>query len=276
MPQPEKLFIYEIEGRVYPPDDLTGSDFLGCWREGNYSYLFFPRPMEAAVKAWVTTQESARYSSESVMNYADWEAGQPLQKTSMAGFHLCPVWETPAPAAGESVIRMEPGLAFGSGYHPTTRTCLTLLRRVYEADGPRKVLDLGTGTGILSLAALALGAERVVAVEYNELAVLTCARNLKHNQRRAEVDLIQADARDYAHLPAGLTLANIHLDVLLDLLAIPEFLTKDWYIFSGILGTQLEVFCKRLRETPLQEVETRHENMWFAVLARGQGHSPSI
>ena len=65
MPPPEKLFIYEIEGRVYPPDDLTGTDFLGCWREGGYSYLFFPRPMEAAVKAWVATQEGARYSSES-------------------------------------------------------------------------------------------------------------------------------------------------------------------------------------------------------------------
>jgi len=274
MPPPEKLFIYEIEGRVYPPDDLTGEDFLGCWREGDFSYLFFGTPREEAVKAWVATQESARYSSESVMNYTDWEAGQPLMKTSMAGFHLCPVWEDPTPAAGELVIRMEPGLAFGSGYHPTTRTCLELLRRVYEADTPRKVLDLGTGTGILSLATLALGAERVVAVEYNELAVLTCARNLKHNQRRAEVDLIQADARDYAHLPTGLTLANIHLDVLLDLLAIPEFLHKDWYIFSGILGTQLEVFRQRLKGTPLQEVEILHENMWFAVLARGQGHSP--
>jgi ribosomal protein L11 methyltransferase len=269
MPPPEKLFIYEIEGRVYPPDDLTGTDFLGCWREGDYSYLFFPRPMEAAVKAWVATQEGARYSSESVMNYADWEAGQPLMKTSMAGFHLCPVWETPAPAIGEIVIRMEPGLAFGSGYHPTTRTCLSLLRRVYDTDAPRKVLDLGTGTGILSLAALALGAERVVAVEYNELAVLTCARNLKHNERRAEVDLIQADARNFVHLPAGLALANIHLDVLLDLLDIPEFLNKDWYIFSGILGAQLEVFLKRLHETPLKEVETLDENMWFSVLAKG-------
>ena len=58
--------------------------------------------MEAAVKAWVATLEGARYSSESVMNYTDWEAGQPLQKTSMAGFHLCPVWEDPAPAAGET------------------------------------------------------------------------------------------------------------------------------------------------------------------------------
>ena len=189
MPPPEKLFIYEIEGRVYPPDDLTGDDFLGCWREGDYSYLFFGTPREESVKAWVATLTDARYSSENVMNYADWEAGQPLKKTSMAGFHLCPVWEDPAPAAGETVIRMEPGLAFGSGYHPTTRTCLELLRRVYDTDTPRQVLDLGTGTGILALAALALGAERVMAVEYNELAVRTAARNFKHNQRQGQVHL---------------------------------------------------------------------------------------
>ena len=273
MPPPEKLFIYEIAGRVYPPDDLTGEDFLGCWREGDFSYLFFGTPREEAVKAWVATLPGARYSSESVMNYADWEAGQPLKAASMARFHLCPVWETPAPGPGESVIRMEPGLAFGSGYHPTTRTCLTLLRRVYDAGTPRQVLDLGTGTGILALAALTLGAERVIAVEYNELAVRTAARNLKHNQREGQVHLIQADARHFAHLPADLVLANIHTDVLLDLLDIPEFLTKKWYIFSGILGTQLEVFLARLQDTPLGVVEIRDENLWFTVLARRPGET---
>ena len=98
MPPPEKLFIYEIEGRVYPPDDLTGADFLGCWREGDYSYLFFGPPQGSGRSrpGW-PPRTSARYSSESVMNYADWEAGQPLEKTSMAGFHLCPVWEDPGP-----------------------------------------------------------------------------------------------------------------------------------------------------------------------------------
>jgi ribosomal protein L11 methyltransferase len=268
MPPPEKLFIYEIAGRVYPPEALTREDFLGCWREGDHSYLFFGRPQAERVKAWAATQAGVSYTSETVLNYADWEAGRPLQKTSLAGFHLCPVWETPAPGPGEIVIRMEPGLAFGSGYHPTTRRCLELLRRVYEADTPRQVLDLGSGTGILTLAALALGAEQVVAVEYNELAVLTCVRNLRHNHRRSQVHLIQADARHFAHLPASLVLANIHLDVLLDLLDIPEFLKKDWYIFSGILGAQLERFLTRLAETPLRAIETLDENMWFSVLAR--------
>ena len=275
MPPPEKLFIYEIEGRVYPPDTLTGEDFLGCWREGDYSYLFFGSPRESQVKAWVESLPEARYSSTTELKYSDWEAGQPLQKTSMAGFHLCPVWETPTPAAGETVIRMEPGLAFGSGYHPTTRRCLELLRRVYEADTPRQVLDLGTGTGILALAALALGARRLIAVEYNELAVRTAARNLKHNPGGSEVHLIQADARHFAHLPAGLVLANIHLDVLLDLLDIPEFLNKDWYIFSGILGAQLEKFLARLKKTPLKAREIRDKNLWFTVLAKGLDKAPA-
>lgn len=272
MPPPEKLYIYEIAGRVYPPEGLTGEDFLGCWREGDYSYLFFGSPREEAVKAWVESLSEARYSSTTELKYTDWEAGQPLKAASMAGFHLCPVWETPAPGAGETVILMEPGLAFGSGYHPTTRRCLELLRRVYETATPRRVLDLGTGTGILALATTALGAEKVIAVEYNELAVRTAARNLKHNERASEVHLIQADARHYAHLPASLVLANIHLDVLLDLLDIPEFLNKDWYIFSGILGTQLDKFLARLQDTPIKVLEIRDENMWFTVLARRKGY----
>jgi ribosomal protein L11 methyltransferase len=168
------------------------------------------------------------------------------------------------------VLRLEPGLAFGSGYHPTSRLCLQLLRLVFEEDPPGQVLDLGTGTGILALAALALGAKRVVAVEYNELAVRTALRNVRHNRREDQVLLIQGDARHFAYPDADLALANIHLDVLLDLLGVPEFLNKKWYIFSGLLGTQMTVFRDRLAATPLKPVAALDENMWFAVLAENR------
>jgi len=273
MPPPEKLYIYEIEGRVEPPPELSGPDFLGCWREADYSYLFFGVPREAQVKAWLKATGAGRYLSETQLNYSDWEAGKPLQKTSLAGFHLCPVWEEPTPEAGEIVLYLEPGLAFGSGYHPTTRGCLTLLRRVFATDPPAQVLDLGTGTGILTLAALALGAQRVIAVEYNDLAVRTAARNLKHNQRQPQVLLIQGDARQFAYPPAQLSLANIHLDVLLNLLEVPEFLDKKWYIFSGILGTQMDRFTAALQASPLTPLEVWDENLWFTVLARSQESS---
>jgi ribosomal protein L11 methylase PrmA len=113
----------------------------------------------------------------------------------------------------------------------------------------------------------------VVAVEYNELAVLTAARNLRHNHREAEVLLIQGDARHFAYPEADLALANIHLDVLLDLLHIPEFLHKKWYIFSGILGTQMDRFLGALKSSPLTPLETRDENLWFTVLAKREGVS---
>ncbi len=269
MPPPEKLYVYEIAGRLNPPPVLTGEDFLGCWREGDYTYLFFSRNKEALVRNWLATHpEAGDYSSETVLNYTEWEAGQHLKPTRVAGFYLCPIWEEAQPEPDDILIHLEPGLAFGSGYHPTTRLCLQLLRQVFESETPQEVLDLGAGTGVLTLAALALGARGVVAVEYNDLAVRTAHRNLKHNRREPEVLLIHGDARHFAYPAADLVMANIHLDVLLELLALPEFLTKKWYIFSGILGAQMEKFQAALAASPLQTVAALDENLWFAVLAR--------
>jgi ribosomal protein L11 methyltransferase len=272
MPPPEKLYVYEIEGRVNPPPELTTQDFLGCWREGHCSYLFFSAPREAEVKAWLAADPSqGAFLSVTDLNYSDWEAGQALKPTRVAGFYLCPIWEEPQPEPEDVTLRLEPGLAFGSGYHPTTRLCLSLLRHVFQEDTPSQVLDLGTGTGVLSLASLALGAKQVIAVEYNDLAVHTAARNVRHNAKEQEIFQIHGDARDFAYIPADLALANIHLDVLLDLLNIPEFFNKKWYIFSGILGAQIERFLAALETTSLETVSVLDENLWYAVLAVNRG-----
>jgi ribosomal protein L11 methylase PrmA len=108
----------------------------------------------------------------------------------------------------------------------------------------------------------------VVAVEYNELAVRAAARNLKHQQGPRQVLLIQGEARHFAHLQADLAMANIHLEVLLNLLEIPEFLEKKWYIFSGLQGTEMARFTDRLQASSLKVVDTWSENLWFAVLAK--------
>ncbi len=264
----EKLFIYEISGDVSLPPALAGPDYLGCWREGDCSYLFFTATKEEALKNHFQPVTGPQYLSETIINYEDWEAGKALEPMSVGGFHLCPLWDDPAPAPGEALIRLDPGVAFGSGFHPTTRMCLALISQVYDYQLLPRVLDLGTGTGILSLACLARGARDILAVDHNNLAIDTARKNARHNRREANIDFICGDVLEYAARPADLALGNIYYGVLRDLLAQPGFLNKSWYILSGVVGTEIDKLLTLMRDLPLEPVNVLDDNLWFAVLAR--------
>jgi len=269
----DKLFIYEVTGEVSLPAFLTGPDYLGCWREGDCSYLFFRAAKEEVLKEYLGPLPGHRYLSETVINYEDWEAGRALEPMSIGGFHLCPVWAEPAPGPGEDVIRLDPGVAFGSGFHPTTRMCLALIDQLYQQEALPEVLDLGTGTGILSLACLARGANRVVAVDHNNLAIDTARKNAGHNGREAQVEFICDDVLKYAAHPADLALGNIYHGVLRELLTEPGFLTKRWYILSGLVGTEVDKLLTQMQSLPLEPVAVLDDNLWFAILAR-RGSDP--
>ncbi len=94
---------------------------------------------------------------------------------------LVPAWESPPEGAG-GVLRIDPGMAFGAGDHPTTRLCLRALEALADAKGlPDRVLDVGTGTGVLALAAAALGARRVDALDIDPFGYAACRRNARLN-----------------------------------------------------------------------------------------------
>ncbi len=94
---------------------------------------------------------------------------------------LVPAWE-PAPRAEPGALRIDPGMAFGAGDHPTTRLCLRALEALADAEGlPPRVLDVGTGTGVLALAAAALGARRVDALDIDPFGYAACRRNARIN-----------------------------------------------------------------------------------------------
>lgn len=264
----QTLYIYEIQGDLTLPPWLTAADYLGCWREGNCSYLFFTRRKEKEVKKLLGDQQAERYLSETVINYEDWEAGQPLRPLRVADFQLCPVWENIEPDPACLLIRLDPGVAFGSGFHPTTRLCLRLIQQVYALDRPRTVLDLGTGTGILTLACLKKGARRAVAVDHNNLAIATAAKNVRYNGLEGQVELICGDARDYLTVAADLLMANVYYALLRELVTAPAFGQQTWYIFSGLIGAEIHNFLNDLRPLPLEPLTVLDDNLWFAILAR--------
>jgi ribosomal protein L11 methyltransferase len=263
-----KLYIYEIQGEFTPPPSAAVGNFLGCWREGDCSYLFFTQKKEDAVKKLLGESQAQRFLSETEIDYEDWEAGHPLVPMRVADFYLCPLWEKPQPKPGDHLIRLDPGVAFGSGFHPTTKLCLHLIHDLYLHAKLPRVLDLGTGTGILSLACLAKGAEHTLAVDHNNLAIDTARQNALHNQAEAKFTPACGDVLDYLHEPADLVLANIYYALLREILEQERFVNKPWYIFSGLVGTEVDKILTQLRQLPLEVVQVRDENLWFAILAR--------
>lgn len=264
----QKLYIYEIRGELPLPGQIATGDFLGCWREGDCSYLFFTHKKETILKELLGEREAWRYLSETEINYEDWEAGHPLVPFHIADFYLCPLWEQAQPRPGEYLIRLDPGVAFGSGFHPTTKLCLRLIHDVYQTAVQPQVLDLGTGTGILSLACIAKGARSIIAVDHNNLAIETARRNAQHNQVGDRITLICGDVREHLAHPADLVLANIYCALLQEILSQAEFLNKPWYIFSGLVGAEVNKILTQLKASPLEVVQVLDENLWFAILAR--------
>jgi ribosomal protein L11 methyltransferase len=270
----KRLYIYEIQGEFYLPNAV--GEYLGCWREGDCSYLFFTQKKEAEVKEILGEDQADRYLSETEIDYEDWEAGHPLIPMRLADFYLCPVWEEPQPQPGEHLIRLDPGVAFGSGFHPTTKLCLQLISDLYRKNNLPQVLDLGTGTGILSLACLAKGARKILAVDHNNLAIETAGKNARHNQAEDKITFACGDALAYLDEPADLVLANIYYALLQEILKQEVFLHKPWYIFSGLIGTEVEKLLTQMRQSPLEVVQVLDENLWFAILARNPAYSQPL
>ena len=121
---------------------------------------------------------------------------------------IAPPWETP-PADGRVILTIEPGRAFGTGQHGSTAGCLALVESIVESDAPARVIDLGTGSGILAIAAARLGAGAVLAVDSDPDAVASATANVARNGLAGRVRCMVAEAATLTTPSAPLVLANL-------------------------------------------------------------------
>lgn len=121
---------------------------------------------------------------------------------------VAPPWDVPR-TTERVVLVIEPGRAFGTGHHGSTAGCLTLLERVLERERPSAAIDLGTGSGILAIAAARLGVPAVLAVDDDPDAVAVAAANARVNDVSARVECRRVDAAALDTAPAPLVLANL-------------------------------------------------------------------
>jgi ribosomal protein L11 methyltransferase len=227
------------------------NNFLGNWQEEDDSFLFFSSPASRQIQNLLYHQRQLSYVDSYEMSYDQW-LGEVFDTFDHGKFRITPIWESIESGHEKIEILLDPGLVFGTGTHPTTRDCLEALEVATCSKKFKTVLDLGTGTGLLSLAAARLGSRRVVAVDLNLLAARTAVRNVKLNQLQDRVVVIQGNAEDVIAYPADLLIANIHYDVMRHLLNTQGFLEKKKFILSGLLRSEAKNIADRLARHPVK------------------------
>ena len=186
---------------------------------------------------------------------------------------ILPDWEE-APPSARAVVRLDPGVAFGTGGHHTTRMCLEFLERVIRPGD--RVLDLGCGSGILGLSALRLGAESATAVDIDPLAAKAAAENAGRNGLAERLcvfsgNLLEDEAlRDKLSGQYDLVLANIVAEVILRMAPFARACCRSGahFITSGIIGERRDELLAALEKAGFRILETRESGDWVAALLR--------
>lgn len=198
----------------------------------------------------------------------DWAQGwKKYYKPTRIGAHLVikPSWENYIPIEGDKVIQLDPGMAFGTGTHETTVLCLELLEK-YVKDNS-SVIDMGTGSGILALAASLLGSSRVVGIDKDETAVKIAAENVILNNLSSSVAVRKGDRIGVAGIKADIIVANIVADVIIDISRhVPPFL-KDGGIFiaSGIIRERKLSVTEALERNGFDIIDEAEKGEWVAL-----------
>ncbi len=181
-----------------------------------------------------------------------------------------PTWEPYEAAEDDIVIEVDPGLAFGTGNHPTTAGALTLLEK-YMTPGAA-VLDCGCGSGILSVAAALLGAERVCAVDIDHDAILATVKNIRVNNVLTKVEVFHDDAtkRTFPRFaPFQTVIANIVADVILPLLPTiaPSMERGSFFIAGGIISSRRDEVLAAVSAAGFEIREILTEGDWVTLAA---------
>lgn len=235
----KELFVYECHGSRPPAGEPGEEGFLGMWSERPFYYLFFEREPGEGFFLWLAKQGGWTLRDLYRMDYDQW------QQTGAEWFEVGPfLIGTASECAGTPdgdggiVIRIDPGLVFGSGLHGSTRGCLLAIARLLERETIHRVVDLGTGTGILGISCAVLGVDRVLGIDNNILAIRTAARNIRLNGVDKRVQLLVAASLSVLKSPSDLLVLNLEPPIMKEVLKESQWQDYRWVILSGLLGSQ--------------------------------------
>jgi ribosomal protein L11 methyltransferase len=209
--------------------------------------------------------------STSIVKEEDWEtAWKAYYKPEKIGERIVikPTWEPYEQKENELIVELDPGMAFGTGSHPTTSMCVEFLDEYLTPE--TVVLDVGTGSGILAIVAAKLGANKVIAVDLDPLAVKVAKENVIQNKVETLVEVLEGNLLDKVKTKADLVVANIIADIIIagveDM--VQALADGGHFLASGIIDDRRQDVEKKFAEINLKIVEVKEQGGWVAILAQ--------
>jgi len=218
-----------------------------------------------ALRIYNLPASSVRDMNVRAVPQRDWleEWKQSWQPVQIGRFIIAPPWSEIDEQPDRLIIRIEPGMAFGTGTHETTRLCLNAIQQHYSGGS---FLDVGTGTGILAIAAAKLFAQaHVEACDSDEDAIAIARENAAANGVLDQINF-RVGSVDDSSASADLVCANLTADVITQMMSILVGLSCGKLILSGILETQIEMVQAALHACGVDDFEIVQDGEWIALI----------
>jgi len=233
---------------------------------------------EVLGSAKLPADAAARVASEKLTDDEDWlYKWQEYFKPTKVGKRIVvkPTWEEYEPAEDELVIKIDPGMAFGTGTHETTSMCIKALEKYIPAaaaspDAKVCVLDVGCGSGILSVAAALLGSDDCLGIDIDPDAVRVSNENIALNKMEGNIRVQEGDLTKGVDYEADIVVANLMAELVVMLTPdVRKHLRQGGvYISSGILNEKEEMVSAALRGNGFEITEVLHDGEWCAIVAK--------
>jgi ribosomal protein L11 methyltransferase len=183
---------------------------------------------------------------------------------------IAPSWHPATPAPGELVVTIDPKMSFGTGYHESTRLMIRLIEQYIQTS--MRVLDVGTGTGVLAIVAVKLGGSSAIAIDIDEWTAVNGEENVERNELKGKIDIRHGDLAVVPESCFDMILANIQRNVILELL--PEMIARltptGILLLSGLMVDDRSAIEQALDRNSFMTAQVIQENEWIGMAAHAR------
>lgn len=265
-------FVYECKIKSKVNREPNDPSYQGKWVEGSYVYFFFIKQVDEYFNNWLRSCSNLVFTKQYVFSRSKWQEFSEIHK--VGSFDILTIREpSQAPQYEADKILLKRGISFGSGLHPTTRGILIALEKVYTTYRPKVVMDCGTGSGILAIAAAKLGSCRIIATDISHIALREASKNMILNKVSDKITLILGLGLSMIKPQAvDLLLMNLEWPALLNIIRGKPWSQYRSIIVSGYPASHATVFRQLLLRAGYDRIEWFKIEGWETVILRKQFH----